>query len=795
MKTQPVARHEEDDLFIKSFYWVLGLIGKALRYLGRRAIQNPLVGLLYLVMAFPAAFLILQHLRLVWATATARPFTQPAPVWPLSEPVQPVGLVFLLLAIISVVAFDRWTVLRAARSAAKPKSDSTPVGIDDWVLGRTYERSWNPDPGEFELKETSNLYRLREEHLRTHMIIVAPPGGGKTRSVLKPALQMFKRTGAAVLCIDAKGTDFDPDYFHLNFNIDNPEGSMRLNVWSGHMPQEMAERLAEALVPDVGPAKRYFSDNAKIALTGLVVAYHAVYGEMPSLQQLLTYLRNPKTREDLAEELHQTGLSDKSPEIIGLHKIDDLAKQKYDALGTLDTALAPLALGEVAPLLSTARYGYSIEQLLKQPLRVRFALPVGPRPALAPLIGRLVLAQFTHAVISPHSNRAIPKAAVVDEAGSFVTRAIATGMSMARENRGCYILAVQNLSQIEDPTLRENVLSVSGNKMVMPGVGDFDAKKFSALFGSRERLYTTHNQSTSEGSQRSHSRGSGQGSGDLFNPAVGGGGSRQQSTRGRGSSHQQSEGSSRQMRERAEFLTGEIRGLPQFHALIERRDSRGKMTPATIIHLDIETIEDTVTAQALRLYKETGRLEATVPQLPPLRGRQVVTLEAIPAIHNTLPSELPEHVEADPQEAAGEQDRTGHGVGVKASPTAPEEPSTPGGNQPASEPEGYAETTTPMPEWVQEAVQLLVHRLRLTREEAQVLVYQARNNGRDAAYLRDILEYAARAPSVENGAELFRHMIKGNKDCSLSPRVAIVPTENACSKPIDGPQALEEADT
>src|SRR3712207_8799095 len=57
------------------------------------------------------------------------------------------------------------------------------------------------------------------------------------------------------------------------------------------------------------------------------------------------------------------------------------------------------------------------------------------------------------------------------EAGSFITPTIARGMAMARQNRGCFMIAVQNLSQIEDPVLREDILSVAGNKMVMAGVG------------------------------------------------------------------------------------------------------------------------------------------------------------------------------------------------------------------------------------------------------------------------------------------------------------------------------------
>lgn len=774
MKTRSIPQHEEEDLFLKVFFLMLGLVIKLLRYLGRRAIQNPMVGLLYLTLAFPALFLIVQNLRLLWATATAPRFTQPAPIWPLAEPVQPLGVALLVLMIISVITVDRWAAYRARRCAAKQENTQAPPRIDEWVLGRAYNRTWNPDPGGFQLEETQEQYRLTEEHLRTNMIVVAPPGGGKTRSVLKPALHFFKRTGAAVICIDAKakadGRDLDPKEFHLNFDLNDPQNSMRLNVWSGRTPDEMGERLAEALMPEPGEDKRYFSDNAKDALIALATAHHVVYGEMPSLKAVLAYLRDSRKREDLAEELRNGGLPDESEEIDGLLRINKLADMKSDPLGSLDTALAPLARGEVAQLLTTARDGYSIEQLLQQPVRVRFALPEGGRPRLTRIIGRLVLAQFTYAVISPDCNKRILKAAVVDEAESFVTPAIAKGMSMARENRGCYILTMQDLSQIEDPTLREDVLSVAGNKMVMAGVGDYDAKKFSALFGTRERPYTTHSRSTSQGKHSSQSRGSGHGgygslgSGDLL---YGAGGARQQSTRGRSSSHQQSEGNSIQLRERAEFLTSEIRGLPPFHALIERRDNRGEVTPVTVVHLDIETIEDTAITQALRLYNETGSLEAATPQLPAIRGHQVPVDKGVLV--------LPEHHDrTGAREGSGTIRPIDSHVEVARPKSHPEmtthTTSMQGPSQSAGDPSLNNNAATQTPNWVRPTANLVAQKLRIMAGEAEELTNQACCNGRDAMYVRDNLEYAAGAPNVENCAELFRFLIKSDQHRCLFPK-------------------------
>lgn len=798
MKTQTTTARQaqqEEDLFLKGFYGVLSLIVKLLRYIGRRTIQHPLVGLLYLVVAFPAAFLIVQDLRLWSATALAPRFTQPASIWPLSEPLQPLGVALLAGVIISVCVIDRRVAQGSATRTARDKSIQAPVKIDEWVLGRSYERTWNPDPGEFELRETTNLYRLTEEHLRTHMIVIAPPGGGKTRSVLKPALHMFKRTGAAVICIDAKAktktSEFTDEDFHLTFNPDDPGGSMRLSVWSGRTPREMGERLAEALVPEPSSEeKKYFSRNAKAALGGFASAHHAAYGEMPSLRQMLLYLRNPAAREDLVEEMRNQGLSDASPEGQDLSRINGLIEQKTDPLGGLDNALAPLARGEIADLLTTARDGYSIEQLVRESVRVRFALSVGDRPSVAPILGRLILAQFTHAVISPNCNSSILKAAMVNEAHEFITPAIATGMAMARENRGCYILAMQDLSQIEDPTLRENILSVAGNKMVMGGVGDYDAKKFSALFGTRERRYTTHSQSTSQGKHSSQSRGSGHGGhggyggADLLNGSLGA--IRQQSTSGKSSSHQQSEGSSVQVRERAEFLTSEIRGLPRFHVLIERRDSKGEMTPATLVHLDINTITDTSTEQALRLYKETGHLEGALPKLPLIRGDHVPAniIAGSGAEHSdettvqetALPSHLVD-VSAEAVRTNLSKDSASEvsniqvgGEPTSDSPTTLVAGSTPEATESSAEQfkitqeEGSSETaSTPYPDWVETSTRAISSTLHIARPQAQELTRQAYRNGRNARYIADNIAHAKSATNVKSPVGLFIFMVRENR--------------------------------
>jgi hypothetical protein len=124
-----------------------------------------------------------------------------------------------------------------------------------WALGRPYERNWNEETNAFDNAPQANMvYTLSAAQLCTHMLVIAPTGMGKTRSVLEPSLAYLDRIGAAGIYLDAKGDDFSgstfqqahPHAFHLRFTLDDPDGSFPFQIWSGQSAHEMAERLGEA---------------------------------------------------------------------------------------------------------------------------------------------------------------------------------------------------------------------------------------------------------------------------------------------------------------------------------------------------------------------------------------------------------------------------------------------------------------------------------------------------------------------------------------------------------------------
>ncbi|HEX2911478.1 MAG TPA: type IV secretion system DNA-binding domain-containing protein [Chloroflexia bacterium] len=499
------------------------------------------------------------------------------------------------------------------------------------LLGCARERLWQPDPGFFYLsslppflqegpghraktspftstsaKQGSGMplsgvpYWLSVEHLRTNLLVVAPPGSGKTCSVFQPLARFIRKAGGAALFWDSKGTDFDPALFDYNFDLLHPERSIRLNLFAGTTPDQAGERLGEALIPQLSDDKAYFSNVAKDAMATLVSAHHAAFGEYPSLLQLLLYLEEIELTEALRHKvLVKLAKGKRREEALrlsaGLRRLQNLAAlTKGDALGQLSTALAPLCTGPASRLLVTNDNdpntpAYTVQELLSRPGLVRLALPVAELPRVAPIIGRLVLAQFNFAVLSPTCNRQIFKLAAVDEAHNFITGTIARGMAQARATNAGFALALQTLSQVGEKSLLDTIFAASGIKIVMRGVSDEDAERFSRTFGEEELPYVSHSTSSSKSTSRNTASSTSRGSEfEFFSNGKSGTESRSSVGRSRGSARGTTAGQAdtSMLRVRRRFLPAEVRELGQYQAIIEASDAEGRRWFARVVELD-----------------------------------------------------------------------------------------------------------------------------------------------------------------------------------------------------------------
>jgi hypothetical protein len=475
-----------------------------------------------------------------------------------------------------------------------------------WVIGGVVTRLWSSDPGYFSFvrqeKYLPEPYLLSSKILQTNLTIVAPPGQGKTGSIFQPLVVYSRRIKGAAIFFDSKGNDFNPDYFDYNFDLNNPASSIKINLFSGATPAQAGERLSEALIPELSDDKQYFSNNAKDAMATLVAAHHASFNRLPELAQLQHYLTYSSQLERLIQKVLDNLKEDRQQEGLllaaGIRRIIKLMENKNDILGSLATAISPFLTEPVSSLLvaNPGNSSYTIEELLKNPGLVRLGLPVADNPRIAPMIGRLVLAQFTFAVLSPGCNTRIFKLAAVDEAHNFVTPSIAKGMAHARSNNAGYALAVQTLSQIEEKgkPLLNTIFAASGTKIVMAGVGDEDAERFSRTFGEVELPYVTHSQNRSQSSGHSSSANRHRGHELEFFP--GGSGSEHRSSLGQSrtnmSNRMLGEGSNEQLHLRRLFLPSEIRSLPLRHAIIESSDAFGHRWPAQVINMDRELIKE-----------------------------------------------------------------------------------------------------------------------------------------------------------------------------------------------------------
>jgi hypothetical protein len=480
-----------------------------------------------------------------------------------------------------------------------------------WLLGGASERKWQSDPGYF-FQDTRNLkyYCLYPDMLRTNLLIVAPPGSGKTSSIFRPLIQYLRRIGASAIFFDSKGADFPPELFDLNFELGDQATSIKINLFSGETPAQAGERLGEALIPNLSDDKEYYVNVAKDTCAALVSAHHAVFGFYPTLTQLLLYLSEPESISGLegrVENLSQSSESDQLEKlrlVAGLKRINSLlTNSKKDTLGSLVTAITPLTTSAASDLLvanpspggteSKPEQVFTIEQMLKEPRLVRLSLPVAENPRIAPIIGRIILTQFNFAVLSPNCNKAILKIAAVDEAHNFITASIAKGMAQARSNNAGFMLALQTLSQIPDDSVLDTIFASAGNKLVMAGVGDQDADRFSKTFGELEMPYiahskssgTSHSSNTSSGTTNSYSAGRSTTGGSS---SAGGGST---SNTSRSTSRTSNTSSSQQLKLRRLFLASEIRGLPQYHAIIESSDAYGRRYSAMMLDLSQPTVQ------------------------------------------------------------------------------------------------------------------------------------------------------------------------------------------------------------
>lgn len=329
--------------------------------------------------------------------------------------------------------------------------------------------------------------------LRTSLLVIGPPGSGKTRGIAIPIVEHLSLAAlagrASVVVIDPKGDDFDHDgWFDITIDPLNPTHG--LSLYSGATTPDMAaDRLASALLPPkVSDDKAYFVDASKNALYACLAPFHAALGRWPHVGELLGLLRGEQADVDrVKSQLH-------GPDARDLKRLLDTRtahlRGRVDPAASILERLALLNRPTLTALFDHPKPFNMAD--INQSVRVRIVLPEAEFPDASRIIARLVVAQFVQITSSARTDRSIFKCLVMDEAGRFIDDYVARGIQRVRSNNAGMVLLSQSLGDFPRE-LRPTIFGSTGCKAVFGGIDPADAKLFSSWFGDQHITQTTVN--------------------------------------------------------------------------------------------------------------------------------------------------------------------------------------------------------------------------------------------------------------------------------------------------------------
>ncbi|MFF0463550.1 ATP/GTP-binding protein [Streptomyces mexicanus] len=349
------------------------------------------------------------------------------------------------------------------------------VRLGRWVAGERTPRAYH-DAGA----------ALAPDLLGTSLLVIGPPGSGKTRHVVEPvteSLALQALTGAcAVVAVCAAGTPLGQDgAYDVVVRIGDPASVHDLDPYAGcDDPDEAAAVLAEALAGDLDTVS---AQSAATALAQLLGPYRTVHGHFPSLPVLRELLEGEPgalaaLRAGLAADEHAVMRRELDARMRQAGTAADVGPVLADRLALLDRPVFAGFFG--AGDLADGR-PFSLRAVAHHPLRVRIDLPERGHEEAARLITRLVLAQF-HTVVRD-TRRPHFACLVLDDATGSVTPESVRRIQRLRAQNAGVVLALRTIADVPE-ALHGPLLGAVGCRMALSGVTTWDGSRFAHAWGT-----------------------------------------------------------------------------------------------------------------------------------------------------------------------------------------------------------------------------------------------------------------------------------------------------------------------
>ncbi|WP_165027247.1 type IV secretory system conjugative DNA transfer family protein [Dysgonomonas sp. ZJ279] len=329
-------------------------------------------------------------------------------------------------------------------------------------------------------------------------------GSGKSVSVFEPIIAQISEQGYTGLLYDFKSPELTNkvlEAYQRNTNIrsfvvdfKNPYASDRVNpieplyLVKSAYALEYATTLINNLLPQTIKERDFFSDNARMVLSGVIWFLRNSYSHyctLPHVISLLLHTDIDKLINIISEDYEAGGF------VSSLKQAIDRGAERQAAgvASTLQNALSQLNTKDIFWILS----GNNFDLHLNNPNNPKF-LCLGNDSTLsstyAPVIS-LIISVALRLMNQPLQEKSI---VLLDEAPTIYIPNIEQLPATARSNKVATIFGVQDYSQLVDKYGQEKaqvILSNLGNQFYGRTVNAKTADMIKNLFGKHDRTYQT----------------------------------------------------------------------------------------------------------------------------------------------------------------------------------------------------------------------------------------------------------------------------------------------------------------